>query len=67
MNLGLVELNTAEEILLSNESFSKLTGYSKEELIGKKGSEVFQLVEDFERIKIENSKRQKGESRLLRG
>ena len=62
MNLGLVELNTAEEILLSNESFSKLTGYSKEELIGKKGSEVLQLVEDFERIKIENSKRQKGES-----
>ena len=62
MNLGLVELNTAEEILLSNESFSKLTGYSKEELIGKKGSEVLQLVEDFDRIKIENSKRQKGES-----
>ena len=62
MKLGLVELNTAEEILLSNESFSKLTGYSKEELIGKKGNEVLQLVEDFERIKIENSKRQKGES-----
>ena len=62
MNLGLVELNTAEEILLSNESFSKLTGYSKEELIGKKGSEVLQLVDDFERINIENSKRQKGES-----
>ncbi len=62
MNLGLVELNTAEEILLSNESFSKLTGYSKEELIGKKGNEVLQLVEDFDRIKIENSKRQKGES-----
>ena len=62
MNLGLVELNTAEEILLSNEGFSKLTGYSKEELIGKKGSEVLQLVDDFERINIENSKRQKGES-----
>ena len=62
MNLGLVELNTAEEILLSNESFSKLTGYSKEELIGKKGNEVLQLVEDFDRINIENSKRQKGES-----
>ena len=62
MKLGLVELNTAEEILLSNESFSKLTGYSKEELIGKKGNEVLQLVEDFDRINIENSKRQKGES-----
>ena len=62
MNLGLVELNTAEEILLSNESFSKLTGYSKEELKGKKGSEVLQLVDDFDRIKIENNKRQLGVS-----
>lgn len=62
MNLGLIEVNKADEILLSNESFSKLTGYSKEELIGKKGSEVLQLVDDFERINIENSKRQKGES-----
>jgi PAS domain S-box-containing protein len=62
MNLGLVELNTAEEILLSNESFSKLTGYSKEELIGKKGSDILQLVDDFDRIKIENSKRQIGVS-----
>ena len=62
MNLGLVELNTAEEILLINESFTKLTGYSKEELIGKKYSEVFELVDDFDRIKIENSRRQIGES-----
>jgi PAS domain S-box-containing protein len=62
MNLGLVEMNTAEEILFINESFTKLTGYSKEELIGKNGSEVLQLMDDFDRIKIENSRRQKGES-----
>lgn len=62
MNLGLIEVNKTDEILLVNESFAQLWGYSKEELIGKKSSEIFQLVDDIDRIKIENNKRQKGES-----
>jgi PAS domain S-box-containing protein len=49
MNLGLLEVNNDDEILLCNQSFSKMSGYSEEELLGKKASKVF-LDEDHIKI-----------------
>jgi len=40
MNLGLMEVNNQDEILMINHSFAKMSGYSEKELIGKKGIEV---------------------------
>lgn len=62
MNLGLVEVNTEDEILMINQSFSEMSGYSEEELIGKKGGEVFQINEEEDVISKQNLKRIKGES-----
>ncbi|WP_299060285.1 PAS domain S-box protein [uncultured Polaribacter sp.] len=63
MNLGLIEINTKNEILMVNQSFIEMSGYSKEELIGKKGNEYFPLTDlDAERLKIQRNKRLKGES-----
>ncbi|WP_299338990.1 PAS domain S-box protein [uncultured Psychroserpens sp.] len=62
MNLGLVEVNNDDEILMINQSFSEMSGYSEAELIGKKGGEVFQFDNHEDVIDIENKKRLKGES-----
>lgn len=62
MNLGLVEVNNDDEILMINQSFTEMSGYSEDELIGEKGGELFQAETDIDRIEIENTKRQKGES-----
>ena len=40
MNLGLVEVNNDDEILLINQSFSDMSGYSEEELLGKKANRI---------------------------
>lgn len=60
MNLGLMEVNTDDEILMINQSFSDMSGYSEEELIGKKGIEVYKLKSQEEIINNENLKRKKG-------
>jgi len=62
MNLGLVEVNSDDEILMINQSFSEMSGYSEEELLGKKGGKLFQADETVDTIKAENEKRQKGKS-----
>ncbi|WP_282030449.1 PAS domain-containing sensor histidine kinase [Winogradskyella eximia] len=62
MHLGLVEVNTNDEILMINQSFSEMSGYSEEELLGKRGGEVFPVEGGSEIISIENEKRKKGES-----
>ena len=41
MNLGLLEVTTDETITFANESFARMTGYSIEEMLGKKASELF--------------------------
>jgi len=41
MNIGLIEVNNDDEILLANQRFSEMSGYSTDFLIGKIGSEVF--------------------------
>ena len=40
MNLGLLEVNNNDEILLVNQSFCEMSGFKEEELIGKKGKKL---------------------------
>ncbi|TGV00662.1 PAS domain-containing sensor histidine kinase [Flavivirga rizhaonensis] len=62
MNLGLVEADNDGKILMINQSFSEMSGYSEEELIGKTGKELFLTEENAEVIETKDVKRHKGES-----
>ncbi len=62
MNLGLVEVNNDDEILMVNNSFEHMCGYKEAELLGKKGGEVFLEESDSEKIAQETLKRKKGKS-----
>ena len=41
MNLGMVELNNNDEILMVNQSFEKMSGYTEAEVIGKNARDAF--------------------------
>lgn len=62
MNLGLIEVNNQDEILMINQSFAEMSGYTEKELIGKKGTEVFLDSVNSEILNKENLKRIKGKS-----
>ncbi|GAA3629411.1 PAS domain-containing sensor histidine kinase [Flavivirga jejuensis] len=62
MNLGLVETGIDDKILMVNQSFSKMSGYSEEEIIGKTGKELFITEENAEIIETKDSKRHRGEA-----
>jgi PAS domain S-box-containing protein len=60
MNLGLMEVNLDDKILMVNNSFAEMAGYKEEELIGKIANETFTLEKSTETIVIENNNRKKG-------
>ncbi len=62
MNLGLVEVNNDDEIQMINQSFSEMSGYSEDELIGKKGGQLLPVEDGGERIAKENMNRLDGKS-----
>ncbi|MBU2938168.1 PAS domain S-box protein [Lacinutrix sp. C3R15] len=63
MHLGLIEVDTKGKILMVNQSFSEMSGYSMQELSGKLSKEVFPIdKKSSEIIKDENIKRNKGEA-----
>ncbi len=62
MNLGLMELDTKDKILMVNKSFLKISGYTKDELIGKSAQSVFPVEGDLESIREDNTERIKGKS-----
>lgn len=62
MNLGLIEVNKEDVITLVNQSFTTISGYSTEELIGKSASELFLSEEGKEIIKRKNDLREKGKT-----
>ncbi|MEP6431169.1 MAG: PAS domain S-box protein [Nonlabens ulvanivorans] len=62
MNLGLVEVDTNENILMVNQSFTEMSGYSEEEVLGKKASSLFLEEENIHVFKEQTRKRIKGES-----
>lgn len=62
MNLGLVEVDHEDNILMVNNSFCKISGYKEEELIGKVASELFISENSKNQFKKENTNRSKGQS-----
>ena len=40
MNLGLIEVDTEDRIVMVNSSFEKMSGYTEQEIIGEKGKEL---------------------------
>jgi len=62
MNLGLIEVNNDDEILMVNQTLQEMSGYSESELLGKKGSEVLLVAEDQDLLLNENKKRIRGTS-----
>ncbi|WP_445453754.1 PAS domain S-box protein [Flavobacterium sp. 25HG05S-40] len=60
MNLGLLEVDLNDEITLSNNSFNEMSGYSSEELIGKKAAKLLMPRESQEIIRAKNDSREKG-------
>jgi len=60
MNLGLVEVDPEDKILMVNQSFIDMTGYSEEELIGIKGKDVLPVLEDRDLMKEKVRDRKKG-------
>ncbi|WP_026933738.1 PAS domain S-box protein [Christiangramia echinicola] len=62
MNLGLVEVDNDDKIIMANQSFCNISGYKEEELKGKIASELL-LHEDQDNIVLtKNSERGKGVS-----
>ncbi|MGB3773897.1 MAG: PAS domain S-box protein [Leeuwenhoekiella sp.] len=62
MNLGLVEVDNDDNIIMVNNSFSEISGYSKKELIGKKASNLLLTEESQECTTRKNSLRNTGVS-----
>ena len=62
MNLGLVEVDNNDKILMINQSFLKMSGYTEAELIGKEAGELLHSGDALRVISKENKNRKKGES-----
>ncbi len=62
MNLGLLEVDNGEIIQSSNQSFCDMSGYSMEELIGKKAGDLFVKEESAELMDMKNESRRRGVS-----
>ncbi len=60
MNLGLLEVNMEEVIQFANNSFCEMSGYSLEELIGKKAAELFVRGDNTEIAETKNELRKEG-------
>ena len=60
MNLGLVEVNQDDKILMINQCFLDMSGYSENELIGKKAKEVFLSKHDWHFLTEQNKNRING-------
>ena len=62
MNLGLIEVNKEDEILMVNQRFEQMSGYTEAELLGKKGKETFPINSHQKIISEQFHKRLQGES-----
>ncbi len=62
MNIGLLEVDNNGEIVLANQSFSEMSGYSIDYLLGKNGSDVFLDNEAKQKLDKKSLKRIEGRS-----
>ena len=60
MNLGLIEVDINEDITFANYSFSEISGYSLEDLIGKNASNLFLNQENKELVVAKSKLRSDG-------
>ena len=63
MSLGLVEVDLEDRILMTNETFLNMTGYSHKELVGIKGNDILPIKEDLELSKKKLIERKKGKTK----
>lgn len=64
MNLGLLEVDNDENILLTNQSFSNMSGYSESELLGKSASKMLLDITSRKKMKKHNLARQQNQSSI---
>ena len=62
MNLGLLEVDLNDQILMANQSFTEMSGYSEEELLGKTASDIFLIPESKADFDKNDKVRRKGMS-----
>ena len=63
MNLGIIEVNTKGEILMINQSFSDMSGYQEDEVLGKVGKDIFPIDKrNTETLQSQIDKRKAGKS-----
>ena len=60
MNLGLLEVDTDENVIFTNQSFCDMSGYDYDELIGKRASHIYVKEENIELIESKNEARKRG-------
>ncbi|MEO6729778.1 MAG: PAS domain S-box protein [Ferruginibacter sp.] len=60
MNLGLLEVDTDENVIFTNQSFCDMSGYDYDELIGKRASDIYIKEETIELIESKNEARKRG-------
>ncbi|MEP3837624.1 MAG: PAS domain S-box protein [Algibacter sp.] len=62
MNLGLVEVDLNDRIIMVNQSLLNMTGYSEDELIGKHGVNLLPVDEDRDLLKERIRERREGKT-----
>lgn len=62
MNLGLIEVDNNDRVIMVNQRLEEMSGYSRDELIGKIGGNVLLLKEDQDILNQESNKRLHGAS-----
>jgi len=60
MNLGLLEVDTEENVIFTNHSFCEMSGYDYDELIGRRASHIYVKEENIELIESKNEARKRG-------
>lgn len=60
MNLGLLEVDTEENILFANHGFCEMSGYDLDELLGKRAAQIFAKGESIELMERKNEERKRG-------
>ncbi len=63
MNLGMIEIDTNEKIIYANDRFCKMSGYSLDELISKKATDLFLNGYSLRKTKTKLHKREYGISK----
>ncbi len=62
MNLGLLEVDNEENIVLCNQSFERMSGYLMDEILGKKATDLFINFQDHELMESKAQARVNGHS-----